>query len=59
VMYVRQGILDATFEYPTGGAKAIEVALEILAGKEVPKDIVLGSRSFTADNVEQGGEPLE
>ena len=30
--YVRQGILDATFLYPTGGAEAIETALPSSAG---------------------------
>jgi ribose transport system substrate-binding protein len=56
--YVAQGILDATFLYPTGGAEAIEVALRILRGEEVPKRITLGTRIFTADNVAQGGEPI-
>jgi len=55
IMYVKQGMLDATFEYPTGGAKAVEIALRILHGEEVPKEITLGSRVFTKDNVEQGG----
>ncbi|TWT78343.1 D-ribose-binding periplasmic protein precursor [Posidoniimonas polymericola] len=41
VAYVKQGILDATFEYPTGGRKAIETAISILNGEEVPKNIVL------------------
>jgi len=58
-MYVREGILDATFLYPTGGAEAIDVALKILAGQDVPKKIVLDSRIFTADNVERGGEALK
>jgi len=56
--YVRQGILEASFEYPTGGREAIEVALDILDGKEVPKEITLSSRVFTKDNIEQGGELL-
>ena len=59
VAYVQQGILDASFQYPTGGAEAIETALKILAGEEVDKKIVLGSRVFTADNVAAGGEALE
>ena len=59
VAYVQQGILDATFQYPTGGAEAIDTALKILAGEEVEKNIVLGSRVFTADNVAAGGEVLE
>jgi ribose transport system substrate-binding protein len=57
--YVAQGIMDATFLYPTGGAEAIDVALEILNGNEVPKLLVLGTRLFTADNVADGGEPIE
>jgi len=59
VAYVKQGILDATFEYPTGGAEAIDVALKILAGREVPKTIVLGSRLFTKENVAEGGRKLD
>ncbi len=56
--YVRQGILDATFEYPTGGAEAVETALRILAGEKVPKRIVLGSRLYTKANVDAGGTPV-
>ncbi len=55
--YVRQGKLDASFEYPTGGSEAIELALSILGGKEVSKNVVLGSRFFTSENVDAGGEP--
>ena len=58
VAYVRQGILDATFQYPTGGAEAIDTALKILHGETVPKDIVLGTRLFDKDNVAQGGVAL-
>ena len=58
-MYVRQGILEVSFEYPTGGREAILVALEILQGKQVPKEIVLSSRYFTRENIDQGGEPIE
>ena len=59
VAYVRQGILDATFQYPTGGAEAIDTAMQILHGQAVPKQITLGSRLFTKDNVAQGGEALK
>jgi ribose transport system substrate-binding protein len=59
VAYVSQGILDVSFQYPTGGAEAIDVALEILAGQNVPKEIVLSSLVFTRENVKQGGEPIE
>jgi ribose transport system substrate-binding protein len=58
VQYVQQGILDATFLYPTGGEEAIAVGLQILRGAAVPKQIVLGTRLFTAQNVTQGGAEL-
>ncbi len=57
--YVKQDILDATFLYPTGGAEAIDVALAILRGEEVAKHIVLGTRLFTRENVDRGGEPIQ
>ncbi len=59
VAYVKQGILDATFQYPTGGAEAIETALKILRGEKVPKHITLGSRVFDKSNVDVGGQPLD
>ncbi len=58
VAYVEQGILDATFLYPTGGAEAIDAALQILGGEEVPKKIVLGTRLYTKDNIAKGGEAI-
>jgi ribose transport system substrate-binding protein len=58
VAYVKQGILDATFRYPTGGAEAIDAALKILNGQPVPKKIVLGTRLFDKSNIDQGGEAL-
>lgn len=51
VAYVRQGLLDATFEYPTGGDVAIDTALVILGGKEAPKEIVLETKRFTKDDL--------
>lgn len=59
VAYVQQGVLDATFQYPTGGAEAIELALKILAGEKVPKEITLGSRVFDKENVATGGKELK
>jgi ribose transport system substrate-binding protein len=56
--YVAQGILDATFLYPTGGPEAIGAALTILGGAQVPKKIVLGTRLFTRANVAAGGQPI-
>jgi ribose transport system substrate-binding protein len=58
IAYVQQGILDATFQYPTGGAEAIDVALKIFKGESVPKAISLGSRVFDKDNAARGGDPL-
>ena len=58
VAYVQQGILDATFQYPTGGAEAIDAALKILKGETVPKEITLGSRVFDQTNIGQGGREL-
>ncbi|NOR14646.1 MAG: hypothetical protein GQ544_02970, partial [Candidatus Aminicenantes bacterium] len=58
-IYVKQGILVSSFEYPTGGKEAIQTALEILSGKSVPKEITLSSRVFTQENIEQGGELIK
>ncbi len=57
-IYVKQGVLAASFEYPTGGREAIQTALDILNGKTVEKEITLSSRVFTQDNIDQGGEWL-
>jgi ribose transport system substrate-binding protein len=57
--YVRQGLLAASFEYPTGGKEAIENALQILRGESVPKEITLPSRVFTKANIAKGGEVLK
>jgi ribose transport system substrate-binding protein len=59
VKYVQDGVLDATFAYPTGGAEAIGVAKDLLAGKSAPKKIVLGTKLFTKENVAKGGQALE
>ena len=59
VAYVQQGILAATFQYPTGGAEAIDLALKILQGATVPKEVVLGSRVFDNKNVAQGGVAID
>ncbi|MEK6543458.1 MAG: substrate-binding domain-containing protein [Elusimicrobiota bacterium] len=56
--YVRQGLLEASFEYPTGGREAVINALSVLNGKKVAKEITLNSRVFTKTNIEKGGEWL-
>jgi len=58
IRYVKEGLLTATFQYPTGGAEAIETALKILKGEKVQKNIILGTRVFTKENVNKGGEAL-
>lgn len=58
VRYVKEGILTATFQYPTGGKEAIETALKILAKQSVEKNVTLGTRVFTKENVDKGGEAL-
>ena len=59
VKYVKDGILDATFLYPTGGAEAIDVAKKLLRGEKVEKKIVLGTKLYTKENVDKGGAPVE
>ncbi len=59
VAYVHQEILDATFQYPTGGTEAIEVAMHIINDEPFEKRITLGSRLFTKENAPDGGLPLE
>ena len=54
--YVEQRRIDASFEYPTGGREAVDVALRILRGAEPQKNIVLPFRFYTRENVEHGGE---
>lgn len=56
--YVKQNILSASFEYPTGGKEAIETAMKILNNQEVEKEITLRSRVFTKENIDQGGQWL-
>ncbi len=55
---VKKGILNATFQYPNGAAEAIQTCLNTFAGKPAPKSITLGTRLFTRDNADKGGEPV-
>lgn len=59
VKYVEQGILAASFQYPTGGREAVETALKILKKESFEKKITLDSKFFTPDNVKNGGEPIK
>jgi ribose transport system substrate-binding protein len=55
---VKKGILSATFEYPNGTTEAIDTCLEIFASKKPKREIILGTRLYTKDNVERGGEAV-
>ncbi|CAG0984698.1 ABC transporter periplasmic-binding protein YtfQ [Phycisphaerales bacterium] len=55
---VRKGILDATFEYPNGAREAVATALDVFAGRTAPKSITLGTRLYTKENVDKGGEKV-
>lgn len=56
--YVKQGLLEASFEYPTGGKEAIDTAVQILTGTKVPREVTLRSRVYTKANIDKGGELL-
>lgn len=56
--YVRQGSLDVTFYYPSGGPEAIKAAVRILGGEKVAQNIALGTKLITAENVDSGGEEM-
>ncbi|ELR71081.1 DNA-binding response regulator, AraC family [Fulvivirga imtechensis AK7] len=48
---VTEGVLDATFLYPTGGDDAIRLAMDILKGRPVAKDHRLLTTAIHSDNV--------
>jgi galactofuranose transport system substrate-binding protein len=50
---VNNGILDATFIYPTGAKEAVTYALKILNGEKVPKNLELPVVKVTKSNVKQ------
>ncbi len=54
---VVDGKLDATFLYPNGAKEAIETALKIKNGEEVPKNIKLETTRITPENAAQFVEP--
>jgi ribose transport system substrate-binding protein len=59
IQYVKDGILDATFEYPTGAKEGVDWVMKILEKKEMPpKKLVLGTRIYTKENVASGGKEL-
>ncbi len=44
---VQDGKLAATFVYPTGGREAVDIAVRILKGEQVPHRITLGTERIT------------
>lgn len=51
IQSVNDGILDATFLYPTGGEEAIRIAADILHGQPYEKENILHSTLIDAKNV--------
>lgn len=49
---VREGKIDGTITYPTGGKEAIAYAVKLLNGDEVPCEIELQAQLITVENVE-------
>jgi ribose transport system substrate-binding protein len=54
---IKEGWLQATAIYPTGGAEGVRVALKLLKGEPVPRRIVAECPIVTADNVDQYYDP--
>lgn len=52
MQHVKDGILDATLLYPTGGAEAIQTAIKILKKQSYKKDYRLLTNVITSENVD-------
>lgn len=50
---IRNGSQLASITYPLGGKKAVEVALKVLNGKQVPKQVSISSELVTENNVDK------
>lgn len=59
VQAVIDGQLDATFWYPTCGKEAIQYAVKILNGEEVPKHIELPTALITKENAQEWMDKLK
>ncbi len=51
IQAVHDGVLDATFFYPTGGDKAIEIAQKILTGGPYQKENTLQTAAVDSSNI--------
>jgi ribose transport system substrate-binding protein len=52
LLAIKEGMINATFTYPTGGAIAVDTIMDIISGKDVPKEIELESQLVNEDNVD-------
>jgi len=52
VEQVLNGQLDATFIYPTGGDRVIQIAMDILNKRDYPRETVLGTSVVDATNAQ-------
>lgn len=59
VQYVRDGWLDVTFAYSTCAREAIDTALALRDKRQVPREIVVGTRRYDRSSVAQGGVAVE
>ncbi|HYW80068.1 MAG TPA: substrate-binding domain-containing protein [Thermoguttaceae bacterium] len=59
IEHVDAGELAVTFQSPTGGAEAVDMAVKLRDGEEVPKRISLKTRFFTKENLAKGGQSIE
>lgn len=50
VEQVLAGELDVTFIYPTGGDRVMQLAMDILQGREFPRETMLNTSAVTHDN---------
>lgn len=46
---VKSGLIDATITYPTGGSEAMEYAVKLLLGEQIPKEIELDAKLITCE----------
>jgi hypothetical protein len=49
---VKTGKIDATILYPTGGKEAVEYAVKLLNGEDIPAEIALEPQLVTAENAD-------
>lgn len=49
---IRENRQDLSFTYPTGGRRGAELAVDLLSGRSVPREVLLESRAVTRENVD-------